>query len=223
MRVREYNFGKRNLLEACGFRESAAVTTFDPRAERELWLSAGPLRELRALGTRFVVSAPGAAAVFGAREVLVDPRWQFAIHEIPEAPPLVFRPERVVQGSPHFGTTVSALQRPPKPHEHDPSARLVEVRDEPARIDLRVEQSKPGYWVLSFTLDRDWRAEVDGKPAEIERADGVRRALWMPAGEHLATLVYRPVLLLSLFALSLCAYALAGAVYASRRTPGAAI
>ena len=42
-----------------------------------------------------------------------------------------------------------------------------------------------------------------------------------PAGEHQVTLRYQPTLLFSLFALSLAVYALL--LYASRRTPGAAI
>jgi hypothetical protein len=196
-REREYNFGKRNLLEQCGFRESASLTSLDPRAERELW-NRGPLLLLRALGTRFVVTAPGNANTFGARERLTDAQWSFAIDEIPEIQPLIFR------AAP------------------EPAARLLELHDSPGRLDFRAVQAEPGYWILAFTLDQDWRAEIDGSPAALGESDLVRRTLWLPKGEHRVTLRYRPGLLLALFGFSLLLHGLL-ALYASRRTPGAAI
>jgi uncharacterized membrane protein YfhO len=92
-----------------------------------------------------------------------------------------------------------------------------------------VRQATPGYWVIGATLDRDWIAKLDGAATAIVPSDLVRRAVWVPAGEHRVTLRYRPVLQLSLFAASLLLTLglSAAAVYLLRhpstRTPGAAI
>src|SRR5205085_5135690 len=93
-RVREYNFGKRNLLEVCGFRETVALTSLDPVDEMRLWREVSPQRMLRVMGTRYVITAPGHAARFGGRQVAVDPLWGFAVVELPDASPMVFRPEQ---------------------------------------------------------------------------------------------------------------------------------
>jgi hypothetical protein len=196
-RAREYNFGKRNLLEECGFRQAVSLTSLEPAAATRLW-EESPLRLLSALGTRFVITAPGAAANYGARERSVDTQWGFAVGEIAAAPPLISR-------------------------EHaDPAARLLEREHAPGRIAFRVSQPAPGNWRLLETLDSDWIALVDGSRAPILRPDPLRRAVWLPAGEHRVELIDRPLLPLGLFALSLL-LAAALAVQASRRTPGAAI
>jgi hypothetical protein len=228
-RERQYNFGKRNLLQRCGFREAVGLTSLEPSAERELWMTAGPLRELRVLGTRFVISAPGNARVFGAREVSVDQRWQFAVDELPEPPPLIFRPARVEQIAPEqlyaaaarrpelLGSKIAALESTPLRHLPDPGAQLLELSDEPARIDFRTAQQQPGYWIVAATLDEDWSATVDGESAALEQCDFVRRAVWVPPGEHRVTLRYRPFSPLAIFgfSLALCAGLV---VLACRRT-----
>ena len=214
-RVREYHFGKRNLTEACGFRESVALTSVDPRDELSLWREVSPQRMLRAMGTRFVVTGPGRAQLFGGREVSVDRRWGFAIVELPEAAPLLFRPRQVEQLESGqliaaarlrpelLGSAIAALEAAPRPHLPDAAARLLSWESRGEAVSFRVSQQQPGYWVLAATLDADWSAALDGAPAAIERADRVRRAVWVPAGEHEVALRYRPVLPLVLWALSL--------------------
>jgi hypothetical protein len=193
-REREWSFGKRNLLELCGFRESAALTSLDPRAAREVWTGAGPLAALRALGTRFIVTSPAHSERFGGKPMAGVPG-SFVVLELP-ALPLVFRE----QGG----------------------AAAIDPRFDASRISFRASQAQAGNWIVSATLDEDWRALVDGAPADILDSNLVRRAIWLPAGEHRVELMHRPVKPLAVFALSLLVTLLL-ALQASRRTPGAAI
>jgi hypothetical protein len=61
-------------------------------------------------------------------------------------------------------------------------------------IDLVVSQ--PGYLVLAYTYYPGWRAEVDGRPTELLRANYMFMALPLEPGEHRVTLRYRPVSLI---------------------------
>jgi hypothetical protein len=49
-----------------------------------------------------------------------------------------------------------------------------------------------GYVVVLDTFLPDWKATVDGVPAEVLRANVVFRAVAVPAGSHTVTLAYRP-------------------------------
>lgn len=211
-RSHEFQVGRRNVLEQCGFRQSVSLTSLDPLAENDLWAKVGPLRVLRALGTRFAVTAPGEGAALEAREVVRDSRWGFAVSELSGVSPVVFRPQRVVQVAAAafpsaavkdralLGPRVAALENAPREHSPDPLARLVELEHETSWRSFVVSQRNPGYWIAASTFDSDWRATIDGVPAPIEHADLIRRAIWVPAGEHRIEMQYRPVLLLTLFA-----------------------
>jgi len=48
-----------------------------------------------------------------------------------------------------------------------------------------------GFHVLLDSYDREWEAEVDGKPAESLRANGLFRAVRVASGEHEVRWVYR--------------------------------
>jgi hypothetical protein len=213
-RSHEFQVGRRNVLEQCGFRQSISLTSLDPLAENDLWTRVGPLRVLRALATRFAVTAPGEGRALEAREVVRDQRWGFAVSELSNVSPIIFRPERVVQIAPAafpsaaaadpalLGPRVAALENAPREHLSDPRARLVHVEHEASWRAFVVSQSKPGYWISASTFDADWRATIDGLPAPIEHADLIRRAVWVPAGHHRIEMQYRPVLPLALFAVS---------------------
>jgi hypothetical protein len=86
------------------------------------------------------------------------------------------------------------------------SARVVELA--PDRIVAEAELAKPGYLVSNDAYDPGWKASVDGRPAELLRANVAFRALELPAGRHRVELVYRPrsvVVGLSLSAVTLLA------------------
>lgn len=59
-------------------------------------------------------------------------------------------------------------------------------------VELDVELSHPGHVVLLEAWDPGWRAEVDGAPAPVLRANGIFRAVAVAAGRHRVTMRYRP-------------------------------
>ena len=241
VRVREYNYGKRNLLEVCGYRETVSLTSLDPADQLRLWREVSPLRTLRVMGTRFAITAPESAQWFGGAVRYTDPTWHFVVVELPQAEPLLFRPGRVeyissadlpavARSRPELlETAVAALDAPALPHAYDPTSELVSFIDDGDEMHFRVRQSGPGYWVVAATLDRDWVVQVDGAQAPFIGSDLVRRAIWLPAGEHRVSLKYVPTLPLALFAVStvltiiLVVLGLRLLPQQSSRTPGAAI
>ena len=49
-----------------------------------------------------------------------------------------------------------------------------------------------GFVVLRDSFDPSWRATVDGAPAQVVRANGLYRAVSIPAGRHVIRFRYRP-------------------------------
>jgi hypothetical protein len=70
-------------------------------------------------------------------------------------------------------------------------ARFAE--DRPERVVAEMTSDSAGVLVLADLFYPGWTAEVDGHPAEILRADGVFRALALPAGSHRAVFRYKPL------------------------------
>jgi uncharacterized membrane protein YfhO len=52
--------------------------------------------------------------------------------------------------------------------------------------------SAPGFVVLVDAYDPGWRVTVDGRPAEVLRADVALRAVATTAGRHVVEYLYRP-------------------------------
>jgi hypothetical protein len=76
----------------------------------------------------------------------------------------------------------------------DGSGEVESVRDEGNRIAAQVSGGG-GLLVFSEVAYPGWRAEVDGEPAPLVRADYVLRAVCVPSGEHQVVLAYDPPLL----------------------------
>jgi hypothetical protein len=60
------------------------------------------------------------------------------------------------------------------------------------RERLEVDLDGPGFVVSVDAWAPGWRASVDGRPAEVLRANGLFRAVAVPAGRHVVEMVYRP-------------------------------
>ena len=77
---------------------------------------------------------------------------------------------------------------------HSPSFILQPptLHDTPNRVTIRAVLDAPGYLVLADTWYPGWRATVDGRPAELLRANYAFRAVYLGAGEHTVEMVYRP-------------------------------
>jgi hypothetical protein len=60
-------------------------------------------------------------------------------------------------------------------------------------VTISTDSSRDGFVVLSDTYYPGWIAAVDGKPAEIYRANYTIRAVPVPKGTHIVTFIYKPV------------------------------
>lgn len=96
-------------------------------------------------------------------------------------------------------------------------ARVME--EAPERLVLRVRAAVPGYLVIADAHASGWSARVDGRRAAILRADGLFRAVAVPAGEHEVIMTYAPASVRIGLTLSLAALAgtIAWGVVAWRR------
>jgi hypothetical protein len=112
-------------------------------------------------------------------------------------PPLV--PQRDAVEDPAFDPATTVVleedpQLPPAAVPPDSTVTWVE-RDNDA-MTLKVRSSAPGVLVVSDLYDRGWRAEVNGRHAEVLRANWMLNGVRVPAGESTVRLTYRPESLL---------------------------
>lgn len=63
---------------------------------------------------------------------------------------------------------------------------------EPGRVRIVTDADAPAVLVLTDTWYPGWRAEVDGRPATLWRADHAFRAVAVPAGRHEIVMRFRP-------------------------------
>jgi hypothetical protein len=85
------------------------------------------------------------------------------------------------------------------PHCTGPAARpdaplpfVSIVRHETTEIEIRAILGAPGFVVLADNFYPGWHARVDGRDTEIQRANGMFRAVRAPAGESRIVFRYRP-------------------------------
>jgi hypothetical protein len=64
--------------------------------------------------------------------------------------------------------------------------------DEPERVVLLVEATRPGFLVLTDSYHPDWRARTAAGPVPIYRANHLFRAIPVPAGESRVEMTFRP-------------------------------
>jgi hypothetical protein len=69
----------------------------------------------------------------------------------------------------------------------------VALQDSPNRVTIRAGLDRSGYLVLADTWYPGWRAQVDGEPVDILRANYAFRAVWLEAGQHTVEMFYRPI------------------------------
>jgi hypothetical protein len=71
-----------------------------------------------------------------------------------------------------------------------PVAEIVEYT--PMRVVVEVEASRPGYLVLTDAYYPGWRAESDGEPVAIYRADVMFRAVPIHEGQQTIVFTFKP-------------------------------
>lgn len=72
-----------------------------------------------------------------------------------------------------------------------PSARFV-IDDANRAVVEATAGTSGGYLVLLDSYSEDWRAMVDGRPAELVRANGLFRAVRIASGRHTVEFAYHP-------------------------------
>jgi hypothetical protein len=124
-----------------------------------------------------------------------------------------FDPEREIV----LGGAASSSATP----EFSGRSRIVEFR--PDRVRLEAEMASAGHVVLVDAYDAGWKARVDGREAEVLRANVAFRAVAVPAGRHAVEFAYRPRSIVVGLAVSGAAIlvGLAAAGFESRRRAGA--
>ncbi|MBI9020963.1 MAG: hypothetical protein JEZ10_06895 [Verrucomicrobia bacterium] len=70
------------------------------------------------------------------------------------------------------------------------SAEVLAYR--PGKVKLRVSSDAPATLRIAEKWDADWKAEVDGAPAEVQRVDYLCQGVAIPAGAHDVELRYAP-------------------------------
>jgi hypothetical protein len=81
------------------------------------------------------------------------------------------------------------------------SARITEY--DPDVVRIQVDADGPAELVLTDVNYPGWKARIDGQSTPIATADGLFRAVTVPAGTHEVVFRFRPPLLVASFALSL--------------------
>lgn len=81
-----------------------------------------------------------------------------------------------------------ALERPARAACRNASARRTHAL--PAEESFEVEGDGEGLLVVRSSFARGWRAAVDGRPAEVLRANAKHMAVPVPAGRHRVDLRY---------------------------------
>jgi membrane protein YfhO len=109
------------------------------------------------------------------------------------------RPERawslVASGQIDWSRRV-LLDREPTPRPDGAGGRFVVAslaEDAPERVVAEVSADSGGILVLTDLAYPGWTASVDGRPAPLLTADGLFRAVSVPAGSHRVAFRYRPL------------------------------
>jgi hypothetical protein len=76
--------------------------------------------------------------------------------------------------------------------ESDTTSRAALLSDGPERRAVSASCRQPCFLVNSMTFSDDWKAEIDGRPAELTPADGIFQGVLLPAGEHTVSFRYEP-------------------------------
>jgi hypothetical protein len=134
----------------------------------------------------------------GQRPVFADEPTTLGLLASPE-----FEPRQVVYLPPEARGAVRV--------QAQASATVNSAKFAAGRIEWVVEAEAPALVVIAQAFHRPWKAQVDGRPVPLWRANHAFQALEVPAGPSQVTLVYRDTafvvgLLVSSFTLLLCGF-----------------
>lgn len=169
------------------------------------WNPASPINRL--FGVRYVISGTELANYgFGGTEdwELIGIRGGLLFYENPDPLPRAFVAsryevvaddgaalQRVGSGDASTGELV-ILAREPGCDVSGAGGTAAITDYTPNAVTVEVEADGPGLLVLSDQYDDDWQVTVDGRDADLLRADVALRAVCVPEGAHTVRFTYRP-------------------------------
>jgi hypothetical protein len=118
-----------------------------------------------------------AMATIGQKPVFLDDEATLAALESPQ-----FLPRENVYLPANARSLVAAA---------DPTARIISSRVQPEEFVFETSANSNAMVVIAQSYHHCWKATVDGKPAELLRANYAFQAVEVPAGHHEVRLVYR--------------------------------
>jgi hypothetical protein len=94
--------------------------------------------------------------------------------------------------------TPRKLPTDPEPESRSEAASATDIASArvlgyaPNEVIVETQARRPGWLVLTDAYDPDWSAKINGKRAEVERANVVQRAVRVPQGRSRVVFRYRP-------------------------------
>jgi hypothetical protein len=159
---------------------------------------------LRMGGVRWAVSLqemPALLLVGSYASVYASP---VRVYQVPDPLPVAYwvgrarvasEPESYgILSGPDFDPTAEVVLAPPAspPASAGTRGHARVVRAQADRLVLETEADGPGFLVVVEAFQPGWRAEVDGHPAPVQRANSLFRAVEVAGGRHRVELRYRP-------------------------------
>ena len=99
--------------------------------------------------------------------------------------------------------------------------KVLWIGEKPSQVWVNVEMACKGLLIVSDNWYPGWRAEVDGRPAEIWKVNTVIRGVVVNAGKHTVAMRYRPFSVYFGFAFTLVGLVAAVVMQRRRETDGA--
>jgi hypothetical protein len=178
--------------------------------------SENPVDFLRAMNVRWYADPTAAAdTLTGLRIVARHPDLPLRLFEVPDPLPRAYLvneyelaegPADALARSLRSGFPLGervVLEEPPIPTSMAGTGRILSAEFEQNRVRFRTSTSGSMLLVLSDRHYPGWSARVDGVETAVLRADGVFRAVSVPAGEREIELRFRPTALGPSVALSM--------------------
>jgi hypothetical protein len=103
--------------------------------------------------------------------------------------------KRIVDGDPGFHDRVYLEREPGLKSAGAPWKKLRRARIvvyEPERVELEIDSTEPALLILTDSFYPGWVATIDGREAEILRANGLYRAIVVAPGDERVSFEYRP-------------------------------
>jgi hypothetical protein len=157
------------------------------------------------LGVRYVLGSKDVTLDWGKFSLVFDQDPVVNVYRNETALPRAFVVQRAIVAESHgdawdrihqpgFDPATTVVLEGGQPLEGQAAAQATAqiVSYRPNALEIEVDTESAGYLFLSDPFYPGWRAEVDGQPTTLLRANYAFRAVPVPAGTHRVTMAFRP-------------------------------